>query len=746
MTALNMAGGPTALRRPGTFRMTLGVRVAITFALLFLVTGASLLAVNYALFAHSLDGHWAPVPTYPGSYIAERDRALISSPLTPPLERAAARGQLALVLAHPAGHFGGSLLPLVAGSQSAQPAIDRALNQMLGQSALILIPLALLAVALGWLAAQRMLRPVRQLTATARQLSAANLSQRLELSGPDDELKELGDTFDQMLARLDGAFESQRRFVANASHELRTPLTIMHTELDVTLDGKPADAESLRAMGQVIRAAVTRSERLVDGLLALAESERGIDRTERTDLAELVSPVLGHLAGDARKAGVRMAVTLQAAPVTGSRVLLERLVENLADNGIRHNHPGGWLAILTASHGDTATLIVESSGPPITAEQAASLFEPFRRLHADRVGSARGSGLGLSIVRAVARAHAGEATASPVADGGLRVTVTLPAARPAAVAARQEVTASRPTGDPAPLSFAADSAEPPLAGGVQLAVQIISAPLRDRGQARLDQVESAEHPQDSGAAAVGDGRVRPGEDLLLLRDQLRRMTLAGQVGEDQVTAGRHPLAEGTHDASRIGLVRDAVQDGDEQHRHRLREVDQPGHFRVGQDAPGIADVRLDHGDGIGVHQQRPGVAHHHRVVIHVDHVRVRVGLPDDFVYVALAGQAGTHIEKLADALRHREPDRTAEKPPVGPGHVPVLRGKAEQLFHRLPVGGEIVLAAEGIVVHAGHVRDAGIDTGRYRFLFGHCFSCHLQDGRDVPDNDRMLPVDGYART
>jgi signal transduction histidine kinase len=366
---------------------------------------------------------------------------------------AAVRGQLAFVLAHPTEPFSsGDLLPTFGTSHGAQfgPQLPQshgynpALSQLLRQSMLILVPFALLTVALGWLAARRMLRPVRQLTATARRMSAANLSQRLRLAGPDDELKELGDTFDQMLARLDTAFESQRRFVANASHELRTPLTIMRTELEVTLDGEKADNEGLRAMGQVIRAAVTRSERLVDGLLTLAESDRGIDRTERVDLAELVGPALDHVASDARKAGIRTAATLQAAPVTGSRVLLERLVQNLADNGIRHNRPGGWLTILTVTHGDTVSLIVESSGPPITAEQAASLFEPFRRLHADRVGSARGSGLGLSIVRAVARAHAGEATAAPVADGGLQVTVTLPALRPATAGARHKPAASTP--------------------------------------------------------------------------------------------------------------------------------------------------------------------------------------------------------------------------------------------------------------------------------------------------------------
>jgi signal transduction histidine kinase len=434
MTRLNMAAGRTLLHRLAAFQMTLGARVALTFALLFLIAGAALLTVNYVLLAHGLVG-WAggPVPTYTASSITRYDQALINDPHTPALVVAAARGQLAFLLAHPAERFSDvGLLPTPStslGPPSAQDhGYDPALSQLLRQSMLILVPFALLTVALGWLAAHRMLRPVRQLTATARQMSAANLSQRLELSGPDDELKELGDTFDQMLARLDTAFESQRRFVANASHELRTPLTIMRTEIDITLDGQPADTASLRAMGQVIRAAVARSERLVDGLLALAESERGLDRTERVDLAELVGPALDHVAGSAREAGIRTAATLHEAPVAGRRVLLERLVENLADNGIRHNRPGGWLAIVTASHAGTVSLVAESSGPPITADQAACLFEPFRRLHADRVSSARGSGLGLSIVRAVARAHAGDATASPVAGGGLRVTVTLPAA------------------------------------------------------------------------------------------------------------------------------------------------------------------------------------------------------------------------------------------------------------------------------------------------------------------------------
>jgi signal transduction histidine kinase len=282
-----------------------------------------------------------------------------------------------------------------------------------------------------------MLRPVHRLTIAARELSAANLDQRLHLTGPRDELTELGDTFDQMLSRLEAAFQSQRRFIANASHELRTPLAIMRTELDVTLDKGQPGAGQLRSMGEVIRTAVTRSERLVDGLLALAESERGIEHAEPVDLASLVAPGLALVADSARAAGIRLTTDLASAPVTGTRVLLERLAENLADNAVRHNQPGGWLTITTARHGDIAELRVENSGPRITLDQAATLFEPFRRLHPDRVNSARGSGLGLSIVRAVARAHDGDATATPMAAGGLRVTVALPAAPRDEAAARR---------------------------------------------------------------------------------------------------------------------------------------------------------------------------------------------------------------------------------------------------------------------------------------------------------------------
>jgi signal transduction histidine kinase len=416
--------------------------VALTFAVLFVAAGAGVLALNYAVLDHSLHTSQTvgeQVPSWPASQIIRQDEAIINGP-GPELDKAAAQGQLALALRHPHARLSGSLLPAVNGkpvvnpqAQAAQArAYDQALHQLLRQSAFILLPLGLFAIALGWLVAAGMLRPLRRLTVTARQLSASRLHQRLHMQGRKDELKELGDTFDDMLARLEGAFESQRRFVANASHELRTPLTIMRTELEVTLDKGQASPQDLRAMGEVVRAAVTRSECLVDGLLTLAESERGLGRTEPADLAQLAGPALTHAAASAQQAGIQIITTLAPAPVTGTRVLLERLIENLADNGVRHNRPGGWLTIRTGRHGDTSELTAENSGPHITPDEAASLFEPFRRLHAGRVRSARGSGLGLSIVRAVAQAHGGSATATPLAGGGLRVTVLLPAAAPPA--------------------------------------------------------------------------------------------------------------------------------------------------------------------------------------------------------------------------------------------------------------------------------------------------------------------------
>jgi signal transduction histidine kinase len=272
----------------------------------------------------------------------------------------------------------------------------------------------------------RVLRPLRAITDAARYASQENLDQRLALIGPPDELRELADTFDAMLARLDAAFASQRRFVANASHELRTPLTEMRALIDVTL-AKPAS--SAGQPGRVlagVRAAVDKSEELIEALLTLARSDRGLDHTEVVDLPTAVEDAIELSAPVAAARQVRIDTALQDTRVTGDRVLLERLVSNLIDNAVRHNVPGGWVLASTRHHAGRIELTVANGGEPVPADQVTGLFEPFRRL-SGRPGSPLGTGLGLSIVASVARAHGGEAAAHARADGGLEVQISLPA-------------------------------------------------------------------------------------------------------------------------------------------------------------------------------------------------------------------------------------------------------------------------------------------------------------------------------
>ncbi|MEN3361907.1 MAG: hypothetical protein V7637_5889, partial [Mycobacteriales bacterium] len=272
---------------------------------------------------------------------------------------------------------------------------------------------------------------------TARRLSTETLDERIALDGPDDEIKELADTFDDMLARLDAAFDSQRRFVANASHELRTPLAVIRTEVDVTLADADASVADLRAMAEIVRDASGRADRLVDALLVLARSEAqariGLELHEPVDLAAVVERAVE---GVAAVVGRRcLAVTVEATPATtaGDPELLDRLVGNLVENAVRHNVDGGWVNVRTetdpAPAGHPAVLLaVRNSGPVVMAEAVDGLFEPFRRGGRARTATpSRGAGLGLSIVRAVTAAHGGEVTAQPGTTGGLEVTVRLPA-------------------------------------------------------------------------------------------------------------------------------------------------------------------------------------------------------------------------------------------------------------------------------------------------------------------------------
>jgi signal transduction histidine kinase len=300
-----------------------------------------------------------------------------------------------------------------------------ALDRLQDAYFLALAVAAVLSATLGWLLAGRALRPLSEITATARRVSQENLHERIALTGPDDELKELADTFDTMLARLDAAFESQRSFIASASHELRTPLSIIRTEVDVTLQSRDVSREKLVAMAEVVRRASQRSERMIDALLTLARSDRGDLHRAPVNLAALARTALAELQAEAADRDLRVEADLAPAPTVGDGALLERLVANLVQNAIRHNVPGGWLAVSTEAHDGRAVVVVANGGATIEPAELAKLTMPFRRRGVQRTGGSVGSGLGLSIVDSVARAHDGELRLATPGEG-LIATVELP--------------------------------------------------------------------------------------------------------------------------------------------------------------------------------------------------------------------------------------------------------------------------------------------------------------------------------
>jgi len=311
-----------------------------------------------------------------------------------------------------------------AAALGAQIQREATLTHLLQYSLITLSAATVLAAAAGWIAAGRVLRPVTQITQAARAASEHHLSARVALRGPRDELRELADTFDAMLARLQAAFEGQQRFVANAGHELRTPLTVMRTTLDVVL-AKPDPAPGeLRAMGHDVRAAVGHAERLIGALLTLARSDRGLTGCEPVDLATVAEDVLD--AADHRSR--RLHATLQPAMTSGDPVLLERLAANLVDNALRYNTPAGDLWLTTGTAGGQATLAVANTGPVIAREALERLFQPFQRLNGRTASD--GFGLGLAVVASITAAHHGTLTADPRPGGGLTVTVTIPATGP----------------------------------------------------------------------------------------------------------------------------------------------------------------------------------------------------------------------------------------------------------------------------------------------------------------------------
>ena len=303
---------------------------------------------------------------------------------------------------------------------------DLALSTLLKRSLLALIGLAVVAFAFGYVMAGRVLAPLGDITRTARGVAGSDLKRRIELDGPDDELKELADTFDEMLDRLERAFDAQRRFVANASHELRTPLAINRTLLEVQLSDPDASAD-LQQLGRTLLATNERSEQLVEGLLLLARSENEIMERKPVDLAEVASQALEQTRSEALGKGVELRGTLSPAVVQGNGVLLERIALNLVQNAVRYNVPeGGWVEVGTSADHGNALLVVANTGPVVPAYEVDIMFEPFRRLRTERTRSDKGVGLGLSIARSVARAHGGVISAEPREGGGLVMRVAIP--------------------------------------------------------------------------------------------------------------------------------------------------------------------------------------------------------------------------------------------------------------------------------------------------------------------------------
>jgi signal transduction histidine kinase len=279
----------------------------------------------------------------------------------------------------------------------------------------------------GWVVSGRVLRPVRAITETARRASEQHLGERLAMTGARDELKELADTFDDMLERLDQAFGSQRRFVANASHELRTPLTVMRTAIDVTLAKPARTPQQLEAMAVRVRRSIDRAEHMISALLTLAVSDQGPASSEPFDLATAAEDALDAAAACIARQRLRVESELAPAQTSGDSLLLERMIGNLVDNAVRHNEPGGWIRLRTGVDTGTVFLQIANSGPHVPQHAVPALLEPFQRMNA-RTGTRDGAGLGLSIVRSIAAAHEATVVLRSQPEGGLDVRVALPAA------------------------------------------------------------------------------------------------------------------------------------------------------------------------------------------------------------------------------------------------------------------------------------------------------------------------------
>jgi signal transduction histidine kinase len=421
---------------------TIRLRLTLVYGALFLVSGFALLTFTYLLVQHQYTGKFFQASASTVVFGVQTGGSDVTAVGAGKQPAVGAGKQPAVVTSRQevgAGTPDPSLSSVptpeqvIAASQAQSAA---SLHKLLIDSAIALAVMSVLSVWLGWVIAGRALRPLRTITNAAREISASNLHRRLALEGPDDELKQLGTTFDGLLERLEGAFDAQRRFVANASHELRTPLTFERTLLEVALSDPDADQESLRRTCEQVLAVGEQQERLIEALLTLSRSQRGLDQHEPVDIAAIAGAAADALDHD----GIRLATDLRPANTSGDPRLVERLVANLVGNAVRHNVPGGHLTVDTWTHNGHAVLTVANTGRRIASDDVPRLLRPFERLDRDRSSEKAGLGLGLSIVDAIAAAHSAGLQVRALRDGGLEVEVAFPAAAaPGGSSARYEI-------------------------------------------------------------------------------------------------------------------------------------------------------------------------------------------------------------------------------------------------------------------------------------------------------------------
>jgi len=411
MAALFARLAPAAwLRAP---RPTARLRLTLLYGALFVLSGAALLTITYLLVEHAVG-----IVTLPNGARFSFGKVVNPSPAAGQQFRATYAGQSALNVTP-------SQLAQLRAESTQLHAFD--IHQLLIGSAIALGVMAVVSIVLGWFVAGRVLRPVRTISATAREIGASNLHERMNLDGPDDEFRELASTLDGLLERLEASFDSQRRFVANASHELRTPLTLDRALLERALGKTEPDDAFWRATCERLLASSQQQDRLVEALLTLARSEGGLHRLESFELSSALDDVLLSPELDITELpGVQVHAAVGPATVTGDRRLVERLIRNLVDNAICYNQPQGRVDITARTDAGHTVLSVTNTGPTVAEEDVDRLFQPFERLSPNRKGQQGGTGLGLSIVKAIADAHDATVTAIPRANGGLNVEVSFP--------------------------------------------------------------------------------------------------------------------------------------------------------------------------------------------------------------------------------------------------------------------------------------------------------------------------------